>query len=186
MKELFFDLELKLVSCINTKSCSNEGIWKYTGVSVSELFGYSDPHLVIRYPNKFYENRGSKSCQRQKVHVQGFKSLSIESSKTEPFQLAQKLRKSNFTIFGNFLYPRGFGICTKDKKFGYRDHSVEQNMYTLHFFKIYGKKQLPDGLCLVNCLSAKTLDIHLFLTESAFLQLQTRFQEIQYCLTKLL
>ena len=28
----------------------------YTGVSVSELFGYRDPPFVIRYPNKLYPN----------------------------------------------------------------------------------------------------------------------------------
>ena len=28
----------------------------YTGVLVSELFGYRDPPSVIRYPNKIYPN----------------------------------------------------------------------------------------------------------------------------------
>ena len=63
------------------------------GVSVSEH-------------GSWYPNRGQKVIKSRYL-MQNFEGLYTESSKVyaEPLQLAQKLRKSHFTNFGNFLIP---------------------------------------------------------------------------------
>ena len=82
---------------------------EYTGVSVSKLFGYRDPPLVICYPNKFYPNcsdtktprppcldtetpryqnkglgirTGVKKLPKPESYYMVFDGLSMESSKT--------------------------------------------------------------------------------------------------------
>ena len=79
----------------------------YTGVSVSQLFGYRDPPLVIRYPNKLYPNyliQGVSITELVRIpRPQG--GLGIRTQKNTDSLSEQ--------IFSELVDPRGLDIRTQ-------------------------------------------------------------------------